>query len=231
MTDFKRNVERYIKVHKQMHGSFFNMEAVAIDLKNSFGYNTKFSLQELERQTNEEYGLFLGRCQPYTNGHDETPQDIIRDGRIPIFVLGSIDKHNDRNPLTFEERKALIELIYPTGVIIVGLADKENWEDWYNSLKALLVSLGVTKEQLTLYSHTKAIDNTDFEYKGVKYENESYTKMFSENGVKIKHLDEVVCSLGQTIHASDVRNNENVAIRNLDARIYRELKDIYGWWK
>ena len=55
--------------------------------------------------------------------------------------------------------------------------------------------------------------------------------MFEENGVKIKVMEEVVCSLGETIHASDVRKNESVAIRNLDARIYKELKDVYGWWK
>ena len=74
------------------------------------------------------------------------------------------------------------------------------------------------------------IDNKDFEYKGKKYLNESYTKVFEENSIKIKMMDEVVCSLGETIHASNVRENESIAIRNLDARIYMELKNTHNWW-
>ena len=36
---------------------------------------------------------------------------------------------------------------------------------------------------------------------------------------------------GNVIHASDIRKSENTAKNNLDARIYRVLKDDYGWWK
>ena len=73
-------------------------------------------------------------------------------------------------------------------------------------------------------------DNKDFEYRGVTYQNESYTKMFEENGVQIKVINEVTCKLGHTIHASDVRDSEEIAKRNLDARIFRTLKDKFGWW-
>ena len=231
MTSFKQNVERYIRVHKELTGLSFSRDGVAKDLFNSFGYNVKFSLQEIDRQTTIEYGLFLGRCQPFTNGHNAIVQDIIRDGKTPIIILGSINIQNEKNPLTFKERKALIELVYSSKVVtVVGLDDEDSWDAWYNSVKAKMVELNVTKEQLTLYSHCKENDNKDFEYNGKEYKNESYTKMFEENGVKIKNLDEVVCELGETIHASDVRADEEIAKRNLDARIYIELKNTYGWW-
>lgn len=230
MIEFRRNIERYIKVHKQMHGSYYDEEAVVEDLFHSFGYDRGLSLLEVRSQTVIEYGLFLGRCQPFTLGHNEIVQDVIRDGKIPIIILGSIDKHDEKNPLTFEERKALIKLMYPTGIIVIGLEDNENWTGWYEGLKKAIVSLGITKEQITLYSHCKPGDNLDFEYEGKHYENESYTEIFRANNVAVKNLDEVVCSLGETIHASDVRANESIAIRNLDARVYNQLKNIHNWW-
>ena len=187
-------------------------------------------MQEFENIQEKEYGLMLGRLQPFTLGHNEIIQDIIRDGKAPIIILGSTNIQNEKNPLSFEERRYLVGLIYPKSVLVVGAEDKTSWDDWYNGIKDIIISLGITKEQVTLYSHCKEADNKDFEYDGKKYVNESYTKIFEENGIKIKILDEVVCSLGETIHASDVRANEEVAIRNLDARIYTELKNTFGWW-
>ncbi len=232
MINFEKTVKRFVKMHKELHGEIgYDKVAVCKDLLKEFGYPISDSNAEIIRQENRQFGLFLGRCQPYTKGHDEIVQDIIRDGKTPIIILGSINKQDEKNPLSFEERKSLIEMIYPKGVMIVGLEDQSDWTTWYESVKAKLVEIYVKKENLTLYSHCKAIDNKDFEYKGKHYKNESYTKMFEENGVKIKNVEEVVCSLGETIHASDVRNNESVAIRNLDARIYRKLKNKFGWWK
>jgi hypothetical protein len=230
MVDFKRNVEHYIRVHKNLHGNSYSELAVAEDLFNSFKYNRNRSLEEIKNQTNIEYGLFLGRCQPFTNGHNETIQDIIRDGKIPIIILGSINKLDEKNPLSFEVRKHLIRLIYGNSVIIVGAEDKPDWTEWYQGIKDIIVGLGITKAQITLYSHSKPEDKLDFEYNGKKYENEWYTQIFRDNGVAVKNLDEVVCSLGETIHASDVRRCENIAIRNLDARIYIELKNVHKWW-
>ena len=179
----------------------------------------------------ERVGVFMGRCQPFSNAHNDIIQEMIRDGIKPVIILGSINKNDERNPLTFEERKALIKKIYPFGVKIVGLPDQDNWEDWMNSVIDMFNKEGMNPDIATLYSHVKDTDRTDFKYKGIEYKSESYTKMFEVNGISIKNIDEKTCFLGNVIHASDIRKDEEIAKRNLDARIYRTLKDKFDWWK
>ena len=93
-----------------------------------------------------------------------------------------------------------------------------------------LIANNININKATLYSHIKDMDRTDFCYRDIEYKSESYTKMFEVNGINIKNIDEKMCSLGSVIHASDVRNNEEIAKRNLDARIFVELKKM-GWYK
>ena len=183
-------------------------------------------------ENKKEYGVFVGRCMPFTNGHNAIIQDIIRDGKIPIMILGGKGKNDERHPLSYEDRVRIIKKVYAMDrIVFIGLEDKNNWTDWYNSVKQGFIDKGIQKEQITLYSHNKEVDRTDFEYRGKHYKSEHYTIMFRENGVKIKELSEVLCSEGRVIHASDVRKEEEVAKRNLDARIYRILKEKYEWWK
>jgi nicotinamide mononucleotide adenylyltransferase len=177
------------------------------------------------------HGLFLGRCQPFTLGHDVTIQHIRRDGHIPIIMLGSTNKHDAKNPLSFVERCSLIETVYPDGVIIVGIEDKVDWTEWYESILRKLDALGVNRESVTLYAHTKENDRTTFECRGKTHRNAFYTEMFREDGIRIKVIDETVDSRGETIHASAVRACEQTARRHLDARVFTRLKNVFGWWR
>lgn len=235
--EFQNNVKHYIKTHRSLHGIFgFRRESVARDLVASFGYDAYECLLEVERQeenkvlSDKRYGLFIGRAMPFTNGHDAIIQDILLDGRTPIFILGGKNKKDERHPLTFEERVKLIKRKYPFGCKFIGLEDKDNWDEWYDSVEEELNKITPNMNQFVLYAHNKEMDKKDFFYKGKQYMNESYTKMFEENGIHIKTMDEVTCKLGHTIHATDVRKSEVVARRNLDARIYRSLKDKHNWW-
>jgi len=238
------NVKYFCRMHIDLHGKNQkrSYENILADIrKNSEIQYTNddicfimdyidFYYREYLREK-KSFGVFLGRCQPFSNAHNETIQEMIRDNVTPVIILGSINKNDDRNPLTFEERKKLIKMIYPRGVIILGLEDKSNWEEWMDSVIELFDNNKMNKKNITLYSHVKDVDKTDFDYKGVEYKSESYTKMFELNDIKIKNIDEKTCFLGNVIHASDIRKDEETAKRNLDARIYRELKDKYKWWK
>ena len=194
-------------------------------------------MQEFENIQGEEtvessFGLFVGRCMPFTNAHNSIIQDIIRDDRIPIMVLGGKGKVDERHPLSFEDRVKVIKKVYPVSMIkFIGIEDQTNWTTWYDSVKDELINLDIKKEQITLYAHNKPEDNMDFEYRGKQYREESYTVMFTENGVGLKNIDTVTCENGNVIHATDVRNDEEIAKRNLDARVYRMLKDKFQWWK
>jgi len=174
-----------------------------------------------------EYGLFIGRCMPFHKGHNSILQEIIRSGKKPVVLLGGTDKSDERHPLSFEERKRIIKFLYPT-VKVLGIEDKDDWTEWYRNL---IDVVNIPKEQITLFEHTKEQDKRDFVFNGQQYTNESYTKIFKDEGFRIQEVQEVQCSKGEVIHASDIRNNEETAKRNLDARVYIHLKNLKGWWK
>jgi len=239
-----KNVKYFCRMHIDLHGTKQkrSYENIFADIKKNseIQYSNDdicflmdyidFYYRECIREK-KVFGVFLGRCQPFSNAHNEIIQEMIRDGVTPVIILGSINKNDDRNPLTFEERRNLIKIIYPRGVVILGLEDKDNWEDWMDSVIELFDKNKMNKNNITLYSHIKDVDRTDFKYRGTEYKSESYTKMFELNRISIKNIDEKTCFLGNVIHASDIRKDEEVAKRNLDARIYVELKNKFNWWK
>jgi len=187
--------------------------------------------KDIKIKPEDKVGLIIGRFAPFHIGHNAIIQDIIRDGRIPLIILGGMGKEDERHPLSYDDRVKLIKKVYPIGCKFIGLEDKDNWTEWYNSVKENITKMDIKKEQIILYSHNKDIDRLDFEYEGKQYQNEFYSKMFEENGVKIKKLDEFVDNKGKVVHATKVRNSREYAIRNLDARVFRMLEDTYKWWQ
>ena len=241
----EQEMEYFVKVHCELHGR--NCKTKYASIHADFKNNRKLDYtQEQEYSSMDyidyffnkyfsdriEYGVFVGRCMPFHNGHNAIIQKIIRDGKKPIIILGGKGKKDERHPLSFEDRVKLIKKVYPMdGIIFIGLEDQNDWTSWYNSVKQGLIDNDITKEQITLYAHNKPEDNKDFEYRGKWYTNASYTEMFKDNGVKIQEIESITCELGNIIHGTDIRNTEIDAKRNLDARIYRTLKEKYDWWK
>lgn len=237
-SEIKKNILHYIKVHRELHGICFSYDDTTKDICTSFPEYDKFFVWEIfpelvrEFENSEkQYGIVVGRFQPFTIGHNAIVQDIIRDGKIPIIMIGGINKKDDRHPLSYDERVKLIKKVYPFGCKFIGLEDKDDWNHWFKQIKEKLFELKADNKQFTLYSHNKDIDRQDFEYNGKHYQNEFYTEIFKENGFKIKNLEEFVDKKGKVVHASDIRKNEQNAIKNLDARIYVTLKNKFGWWK
>jgi len=216
--EYYDNLKYYKRVHKELHGSSFNMQDVINDM---LGNKTKPKSRNI--------GIFLGRFQPFHNGHNEIIQEIIKDKRIPVILIGGVNKKDDRHPLSFKDRKKLIKLIYPD-IEIISLNDNENWTIWFKNVLKILEKY--KNDDIVIYVHKKDIDKCDFECFGKKYKNAHYSDIFKDNGFKIKNIQEQKCSItGNIIHATDIRNNENIAKNNLDARIYRMLKDNYKWWE
>jgi len=238
MKDFKEKVKYYINIHRELHGSTFKWEDVVSDFVREFpDVESMKVLYEIEKQEEDyrnnfkRYGIFLGRFMPFTDAHSAIVQEILRDGKIPIIILGGTNKVDDRHPLSYDDRVKLIKKVYPFDCKYIGLEDKNNWTEWYISLIDSITDLNIKLDQITLYYHDKAEDKSDFECLGKYYANENYTTIFRDNNINMKNVDSIKCNLGNVIHATDVRKDENIAKRNLDARIYRALKDKFNWWK
>lgn len=180
----------------------------------------------------QEYGLVIGRFQPFHFGHQNIVNEIMLDGLRPLIAVGSINYNRDitKNPLSFQERKDLIQVIYPTEVDIIGLYDFADWTDWFdNVMNTIKYSALVEPENVTLYFHNKEVDRTNFEYRGKVYENTFYTDIFEENGFKMKPIEFVDRKdFKIDSNARDIRSNIEGFKHFLDARIYHKLKTM-GW--
>lgn len=79
-----------------------------------------------------KYGLFLGRFQPFHDGHGAIVMDAWNDCEKLIIAIGSSqESRTKRNPLTYHERGALIRAAtwHNEDIIIIGIPDRENPRD------------------------------------------------------------------------------------------------------
>jgi nicotinamide mononucleotide adenylyltransferase len=172
-----------------------------------------------------EYGVYLGRFQPFHNGHNATIQEIILAGLRPIIIMGSIEKIDERNPLSFEERVDLIRKIYP-GIIIIPVKDYENWDEWYEKI---IEELSFFDGKKHIFSFRKESDFSTFTFKGKLIKNCHYLDIFKDDFTLVD-VCEYTCKLGSTIDATKVRNCKEYGKENIDARIFIELEKK-GFWE
>ena len=71
--------------------------------------------QQIRQNTKMRDALvFIGRFQPFHNGHKAVIDAALKQAKEVIVVVGSsFAARNIRNPFTFEERKAMIEAAFP----------------------------------------------------------------------------------------------------------------------
>ena len=88
----------------------------------------------------EKYGIFIGRFQPLHNAHLKLIKIIMADKLKPFIVIGSTQEKRNlkRNPLTFEQRRQLIEVVLPIENIVALEDCHSNLEKWYSNLIKLL---------------------------------------------------------------------------------------------
>lgn len=239
----KSEIENIIKTHIELHGKNVCVDSIFDDYSRQCGIpNHPYAKMDIEerieiqlkthKSKNKKYGVMMGRFQPFHFGHQNIVNEIILDGKVPIICIGSInaDRDLDKNPLTFEERKELIETIYPNNeVIIVGIEDKESWDEWS---KNIITAIGqkIYSNDVTLYYHNKEVDRHKiFEFQGIIYKDEFYTKIFEVIGFNMKSI-EFVNREDFKINADgrDIRHNLEGFKHFLDGRIYNKLK-LKGW--
>lgn len=100
--------------------------------------------------------LFIGRFQPFHNGHLAVVKEILAHHKHVIIVIGSSENHDKINPLTAGERYTLItaalqeEKISPKKYSIIPVRDL-NSPKWYQHLNSYLPPYD------TLYTGSKEV--------------------------------------------------------------------------
>ena len=178
-----------------------------------------------------KYGVLIGRFQPLHLGHQMFINEILIDGLTPIILIGSVNKNRDKtkNPLSYKKRKKLIKLVYPNiDIKIKPLKDDKDWDKWFSNIEKVLMKFSKKREDFCFYVFNKESDRYDeFLFKGRIYKNEFYTKIFEDEGYKVKNVKfPNLEKLQIKINATDIRNNLEENKLFLDPRVYKKLKEL-----
>lgn len=144
--------------------------------------------------------VFIGRFQPFHNGHKAVIDEALKQAKQVVVVVGSsFAARNIRNPFTFEERKAMIEACYvnenhpfrqgPPRVLVVPISDYP-YDDtkWVAAVMRAVKGAVSDAKDIGLIGHSK--DHTSY-----------YLNIFPEwrEHVEVPNVD--------GINATAIRNN------------------------
>lgn len=155
----------------------------------------------------EKIGLYIGRFQPFHNGHFDAIKQMKAEGVTKIIIgIGSCqESQTARNPLSFEERKTMITLVLPN-VKIVAIPDFNNLKLWSEYI-------------------IKNLPKFDVLYSG----NPWTKKAFSNTGVTIKSLEKNII-ISATIIRDKIRNKEKIDhLVPTEVKKYLEEIELSSW--
>lgn len=99
--------------------------------------------------------LFIGRFQPFHNGHLQLLQNIADDYDHLIIGIGSSQyKHTIENPFTLDERRSMIEQSLKAADIknytIIPIPDIHNLPKWVSHVESLVADFDIVISNNTL---------------------------------------------------------------------------------
>lgn len=133
--------------------------------------------------------VFIGRMQPFHNGHKAVIDKALEMANQVVIVLGSaFSARNSRNPFTFEERKSMIETVYNTQRVIIVPVSDYPYDDnkWIAAVQKAVDEAVPHAKDIGLIGHSK--DSTSY-----------YLNIFREwkDHVEVENVD--------GINATDIR--------------------------
>lgn len=107
--------------------------------------------------------VFIGRFQPFHNGHKAVIEAALEQAKEVVVVVGSsFAARNIRNPFTFEERKAMIQSVFTTDRIKVVPVSDYPYDDnkWMNAIQKIVDETVPHARDVGLIGHSK--DSTSY---------------------------------------------------------------------
>lgn len=103
-----------------------------------------YEFGELYQHVQPQYitSFVVGRFQPFHNGHKDLIEKALERSIEVIVFIGSVqESRTNKNPYTFEERRAMILNLFPERVKVVPLKDYPSNDKWVEQIKQNLVDL------------------------------------------------------------------------------------------
>ena len=107
--------------------------------------------------------VFIGRFSPFHNGHKAVIEAALEQANEVVVVVGSsFAVRNIRNPFTFEERKAMIQAVFPSIRVKVVPVSDFPYDDnkWVNAIQRIVDQTVPHAQDVGLIGHSK--DSTSY---------------------------------------------------------------------
>ncbi len=107
--------------------------------------------------------VFLGRFQPFHNGHKAVIDEALKQAKEVVVVVGSsFAARSIRNPFTFEERKSMIKSVFPDDRVKVVPVSDYPYDDnkWINAVQKIVDETVPDAKDVGLIGHSK--DHTSY---------------------------------------------------------------------
>lgn len=107
--------------------------------------------------------VFIGRFQPFHNGHKAVIDAALQQAKEVVIVVGSsFAARNIRNPFTFSERKDMIKSVFPTDRVKVVPVSDYPYDDnkWINAIQRIVDETVPHAKDVGLIGHSK--DSTSY---------------------------------------------------------------------
>ena len=107
--------------------------------------------------------VFIGRFQPFHNGHKAVIEAALEQAKEVVVVVGSsFAARNIRNPFIFQERKAMIEAVFTTDRVKVVPVSDYPYDDnkWVNAIQKIVDETVPHAKDVGLIGHSK--DSTSY---------------------------------------------------------------------
>ncbi len=107
--------------------------------------------------------VFIGRFQPFHNGHKAVIDAALKQAKEVVVVVGSsFAARNIRNPFTFQERKAMIKAVFPDDRVKVVPVSDYPYDDnkWVNAIQKIVDEAIPHAQDVGLIGHSK--DSTSY---------------------------------------------------------------------
>lgn len=173
---------------------------------------------------NRSLAVVMGRFQPLHNGHASLFKHAFDVADDVLALIGSSDKIDERNPLTFGERRTILLNEYPT-LQTRGIRDYNDDHVWAAQVAAIidqqLPGWYIEKRKLKLvYARKQADHNGRYHYMDLV-----------EQAIRanIRHVDIQICLVDvfQEISATDIRNNIDNHWNDIPMRTRQLISSCY----
>jgi bifunctional NMN adenylyltransferase/nudix hydrolase len=174
--------------------------------------------------------VFIGRFQPFHNGHKAVIEAALEQAKEVVVVVGSsFAARNIRNPFTFEERKAMIKAVFPSDNVLVVPVSDFPYDDnkWVNAIQKIVDETIPDAKDVGLIGHSK--DSTSY-YLNIFPRWKNHVEVEDVGGINATdirnsifgtHLNKEFVELGLVRFALDTALNEK-----LPAETVKVLKKI-----